>query len=482
MIDWAIETSIAFNLLLLLVLAIRRPITHLGGPALAYALWLLPLVRVLTPPEWLSFGALPSVLPSAAAVAPAAGGTAAPLPPTGGPGQWGPWLLALWVGGAAAFALWHQAAYAVFLRRVRRSAHTSLGVHEGIPVIASAAVGGPVAAGLIRRRIIVPLDFETRYSAEERRLALAHERIHHARGDIWWNLAALGLLALNWFNPLAHWALRAFRADQELSCDAAVLRRAPSGRHDYAQAIVKSASRPGLGAACPLRRGATIKRRLRMMKPRDFGAGRIGASLAAAIGLSAAGLLLSAPGFAEPAPAASEAPIITPAEIKVLRKACGADGDDAGSVTCEKGEIARHPEAKAVMTKVAERTRARVAASLPNKAELAATVAAAAAAARQAASVNVQASVEAAEAAVEASEARIEASRLSAEDMAEAREAIAEARAELREMKLSAPDMAEVNAAIAEAQREIASIDIDAIMAEVDADLDNMLVDVGETE
>ena len=126
---------------------------------------------------------------------------------------------------------------------------------------------GPVALGLLDRRIVVPADFATRYSAEERRLALDHESIHHRRGDIWWNLVGLFILALNWFNPVAWLAFRAFRADQELACDAAVAAAASAdARHDYARALIKSASRPGLIAACPLNHADQLKRRLKMMK------------------------------------------------------------------------------------------------------------------------------------------------------------------------------------------------------------------------
>jgi hypothetical protein len=101
----------------------------------------------------------------------------------------------------------------------------------------------------------------------ERRLALEHELVLHKRGDIWWNLAATLVLAIFWFNPVAWLAFRAFRSDQELACDAAVARTASlDERCDYARALVKSASRPGLIAACALNPAGELKRRLRMMR------------------------------------------------------------------------------------------------------------------------------------------------------------------------------------------------------------------------
>jgi hypothetical protein len=40
---------------------------------------------------------------------------------------------------------------------------------------------------------VLPYDFLSRYAPAEQELALQHESIHHRRGDLWWNLVALGL-------------------------------------------------------------------------------------------------------------------------------------------------------------------------------------------------------------------------------------------------------------------------------------------------
>ena len=55
-------------------------------------------------------------------------------------------------------------------------------------------------------------------------LILAHEQIHARRRDGLWRLLAQGFVAVFWFNPLAWIAMACFRQDQELACDAAVLR------------------------------------------------------------------------------------------------------------------------------------------------------------------------------------------------------------------------------------------------------------------
>jgi beta-lactamase regulating signal transducer with metallopeptidase domain len=305
MIGWFVTNMVWASCAMLLVLVIRQPVARLLGAGPAYALWLLPALRLVAPP-------LPSFAPEISPTLPpltliVSAEAAAPLPPDGGPGQWVPLLLAIWAGGAAILLAWQYLAYRRLLRGVDRTAR-SLGAHRGLKLVASEAVDGPLALGLIRRRIVVPADFERRYSPAERRLALDHEAVHHRRGDLWCNHFGLLVLALNWFNPLAWLAFRAFRADQELACDAAVTAAAlPEERHDYARALIKSASRPGLIAACPLNHADQLKRRLRMMKTHKASRPRLLGGVAAVTLLGGLSLALSSPGFAQPdAPAAKQ--------------------------------------------------------------------------------------------------------------------------------------------------------------------------------
>jgi beta-lactamase regulating signal transducer with metallopeptidase domain len=299
MIAWIVESLIAITLLMLLVLAVRQPVARLFGAEWAYALWLLPLLRAILPPLPFAGGEMLSLIPPEAALIPAAGESAASLLSSDGSGQWMP-LLALWAGGAAAFILWQAISYRRFLAFLGAGARPSAtGEIAGIPVVESEAVEGPLAVGILQRRIVVPPLFEYRYTPGEQELALQHELIHHRRGDLAWNGLALLLLGLNWFNPIAHIAFRAFRADQELACDAAVARRFPGRRHDYASALVKSASRPGQIAACPLNSADQLKRRLRMMKTHRSSKARSLGGAAILGALLVGGLGLSAPGVAQ---------------------------------------------------------------------------------------------------------------------------------------------------------------------------------------
>jgi beta-lactamase regulating signal transducer with metallopeptidase domain len=297
MTEWLADTFFAVTVLMLLVLALRRPVARFFGAGWAYALWLLPALRLVLPP--LPMLSAEITLPSAAIVIPAVGDATAPLPAAAGPGQWVPFLIALWAGGAVVFLIWQWLGYRDFLKRLsdggRPGRPPSYG---GIATWESPAVDGPVAMGTMRPRIVLPFDFGRRYGPGEQRLALQHELTHHRRGDLWWNSAALVVLALNWFNPVAWFAFRAFRDDQELSCDAAVAAGASADeRQDYARALVKAASRPGLIAACPLNPAGQLKRRLRMLKSHRCGRIRSAGGFAFCAGVTAFGLAFSTPGF-----------------------------------------------------------------------------------------------------------------------------------------------------------------------------------------
>ncbi|HEY1145418.1 MAG TPA: M56 family metallopeptidase, partial [Allosphingosinicella sp.] len=381
MIGWAIEAMVGSTLLMLLVLAVRRPVTRWFGAEWAYALWLLPVLRLVIPP--LPTNPLP--VSTVTVVMPVMESLATPAPAAvaaGGSGEWLAVLLAIWAGGAAIFAIWQQSTYSAFQLHLGPDATPAdPPLYGGIKVVESDAVDGPIAVGLLDRRIVVPLDFAVRYHAGERRLALEHELIHHRRFDLWWNFIALFVLALNWFNPIAHFAFRAFRADQELACDAAVTRRSPDHRHDYACALVKSASRPGLIAACPLNHAAFLKRRLKMMKQHRGGWGRTAGGIAALALVGTAGLALSSPGIAKPdrdaAPrlvlrtGENQASFIDAAELATLKEKCGRK-DDGGQVIFCDDKAAADPEIRAIMARTDKKIRDHVAASMPTAAEMAA--------------------------------------------------------------------------------------------------------------
>lgn len=302
MIGWAIETLIASTILMLVVLAIRGPVARHFGPHIAYGLWLLPALRLLLPPLPETVAPTPlRMLPVPidieallAKPSPAAAGVDAVA--AGPVIDWTVLLIGLWAVGGLAFLGWHILSYRRFVNTAMADA-TQLPRfdRDGVEVCASPQAAGPFAVGIFLKTIVLPEDYRRRYERDELRLAIEHEVQHHRRCDMSANFAALVVLALHWWNPIAYFAHRAFRVDQELACDALVLARAtPAERHAYGSALLKSACGRLPVAACALGAGDDLKRRLRMMKVYRWNETRARAGSLIAAGLVGGGLLLTA--------------------------------------------------------------------------------------------------------------------------------------------------------------------------------------------
>lgn len=330
---WLIEALVGSSLLMLFVALVRRPMARMFGARIAYALWLLPVLRMMLPalPGWQPLyvpvaGETPAGGAAFALMDPASAAAMPPIlppvltttapPPTAGliadPVQV---LLLLWLAGAIVWFGWQMARYVLFLRRAMTDSEL-LSRQAGIDIVISPNVDGPMAAGIVSRRIFLPADFRTRYTPEERRLALLHEGAHHDRRDIWANFAGLLFVALHWWNPIAHIAWRAFRADQELACDASVLSgAAANARAAYGSAVLKSACARTPTAACAMNHKSQLKERILMMKYRNFGRARLAAGAATIASAIVLGLIATASGaqvqpapVVPPVPAAPQAP------------------------------------------------------------------------------------------------------------------------------------------------------------------------------
>jgi bla regulator protein BlaR1 len=265
---WLADTLVATTGLMLCVLVLREPVRRQFGAGAAYALWLVPAARIamptLTSTVERTVAPPPAFepLPLALAAAPPAPPEPSLLDNLGGIAGLALWL---WLGGAA-LMLGHGL---VIYRRQRRQVLGSavqLARLDSIRIVRSEAVRGPLAFGIIDRVIALPVDFDARFDAAQRRLALDHELAHHRSGDLVANLVAYVLLCLQWFNPLAWVSHAAFRFDQEAACDARVLDKAEGpDRAAYGQAIAKAASGRALLFSGALDRPTTLKRRLSTM-------------------------------------------------------------------------------------------------------------------------------------------------------------------------------------------------------------------------
>jgi len=212
-VDALVRVNLVAGLAILGVLAIRIPVRRRFGPEIAYRLWAAP-----------PLAAAATITPLKVA--------ASPINPLGhlAPAAASPALLALWGAGLALGLLLMWRAQAGFLRAAR------------------AGRAGPAVVGVVAPRLVMPPD-DGRYTEAERALIRAHEREHMLRKDPRAGALIAAAQCLAWFNPLVHLAAYAARLDQELACDAAVIRRHPQARALYAKTLLKTQI---AGAALPL--------------------------------------------------------------------------------------------------------------------------------------------------------------------------------------------------------------------------------------
>ena len=272
MTAWLVDTLVATSALMVLVLILREPVRRTFGASVAYALWLLPAARSLLPTftqtveRTVAVEPEPLLLPVSQSIAPAA--MAAPA------FDWVTLIIALWLTGAVTMLGRGLAIYLNQRRTILRDS-VQLARLDGIRIVRSEHVRGPAAFGLFDRIVVVPFDFEQRFTERQRSLALEHELAHHRRGDLFANHFAFVLLCLQWFNPLAWAAHSAFRFDQEAACDSRVLDKVePAERVTYGAAIARAASGRMLLFAGALDRPTTLSRRLKIMTRHPSGRAR----------------------------------------------------------------------------------------------------------------------------------------------------------------------------------------------------------------
>jgi beta-lactamase regulating signal transducer with metallopeptidase domain len=150
---------------------------------------------------------------------------------------------------------------------------------------------GPALVGVLRPRLVLPADFETRFDAEERALILAHEDTHRVSGHTLINALVELARCACWFNPLAHLAAVRIRTDQELACDAAVIAARPAARRAYGQALLKTQVAPAflrLGCTWTSGSGKRLGERIAMLsRPSLSRRGAVaGAGAVAVLGLA----------------------------------------------------------------------------------------------------------------------------------------------------------------------------------------------------
>lgn len=297
----ALRTTFAVGLLITLVLVVRKPFSRRFGAKAGYLLWALPLVRFVMPPlpgNWSLSGLLgwtpgtpssatpneftaPAIVfntsPDPAEMIAAEPATAVPerafepaatfIQTTTEAATSGTSLLEavlvqapliltiVWVAGTVLWlgrSIYQQRQFLQLIEDDSQPANEEtatetvriarqLGLKRVPEVRASLLCSGPLVTGLKNPVILLPMWFEDDYTIGERRDAIIHELMHLKRRDLWAFQAARIIAATQWFNPLVHLGLHAFRTDQESACDADVINRAKLSPAAYGRTLVKAA-------------------------------------------------------------------------------------------------------------------------------------------------------------------------------------------------------------------------------------------------
>ncbi|HUH31323.1 MAG TPA: M56 family metallopeptidase, partial [Rhodanobacter sp.] len=249
------------------VLGTRRRVRRACGAEAAFTLWLLPPLLALLP--WLpAWPATLAVTPPAWALP----GSASLLPSTmtGVPALH--WALWLWLAGTVCCTLrliLHYARLRQYSRQPPRAMLTALqpalrGLHSSRVRVSPA---GPAVLWAPRGSLLLlPADFLQRFDADGQRLVLRHELTHRQRGDAWWSALAEFGCALLWFHPLAWLALPRLRLDQELACDAHLLRQSPQDEARYAHTLLHSIGVTLTPVLIPWLAEPQVQERLRMIE------------------------------------------------------------------------------------------------------------------------------------------------------------------------------------------------------------------------
>jgi beta-lactamase regulating signal transducer with metallopeptidase domain len=257
-------------------------------PAMRHALWLLVLLKLITPPivpisvSWPrndKIEPLPVESTPSAIVLPESIGETENLPrvpstealhqPTeevlDEPADadhslpsfadvWMPALIAVWMGGALAW--WTVAAVRLrkFRRLLRRAQPAAADVQEQgrrlaallrlrrcpLIVFLSAPLSPMLWALGLSPRLLVPAELWEKLTAEQQDTLLAHELAHLRRGDHWVRRLELLVLGLYWWHPVVWWTQRRLQEAEEECCDALVVAVLPDEAPSYAAALVET--------------------------------------------------------------------------------------------------------------------------------------------------------------------------------------------------------------------------------------------------
>ncbi len=108
-----------------------------------------------------------------------------------------------------------------------------------VGLVVTDKVASPALFGVVRPRLLMPAGMLETLTTHQLRYVFLHELAHLKRRDIYLGYLMVILQLLHWFNPLVWLAFARMRAERELACDALVLSTvAPHEAQPYGQTLV----------------------------------------------------------------------------------------------------------------------------------------------------------------------------------------------------------------------------------------------------
>lgn len=140
-----------------------------------------------------------------------------------------------------------------------------------IRVVKMPGVRSPMISGLLRPRILLPMDMDV--SDEDTFYALKHEVYHYTHHDLWIKSAVKCLTIAYWWNPFTHRLNRQIDTLLEMRIDDAIMKKSPEEAYNYMLSIYRlltgrdyAMEEKDQSSSLCHEGGGNLYRRLRMMR------------------------------------------------------------------------------------------------------------------------------------------------------------------------------------------------------------------------
>lgn len=128
------------------------------------------------------------------------------------------------------------------IRELFDSCMSEMNIKKKISLYSSAYLSSPMAAGLVKPIIILPIHILSEFTKEEIRFILLHELTHIKHRDLFLNRFLALMQALYWYHPVVWIGLKEMRKDQEVGCDLSVLSILEENSYvDYGKTLIRFA-------------------------------------------------------------------------------------------------------------------------------------------------------------------------------------------------------------------------------------------------